>query len=286
MQQSECTYKNNFISSVKINSVIENMAINRPETSVLTKLLLSTDLTKWGHDLSQTKTYSIAYWARKTGYCYSVVKRTIEQLHARGMILIYGKTWNEYLRENGTRVKTRYMLEISISPTFANFLVSLAGKVQAVWQFDYVLQFKMKLENFKRKAQECRNKYLSKAVNILSNSCEQVGIQQLPNSCEQVGIQEPHLLNQRFLNNNTKPINSRAPTAPNGLMNGLSKMMSSISASVNTKKNEWNESVTRFCLLLMMDGMTYNEVGLQMIQQAYCGSIAEFKKYFSPPNIS
>lgn len=165
------------IDLTNLDDKIFSKQLVRSEQALLAKLMQKFKMTSHGHDLTDAKDYSNQYFAQILNVSQETARKAKEKLHARGIILIDGQTWDQYQKE-GRRRKTGHRQTIQLTPEFKNFVVSgLQGLVK--WTFNYCELFKKKLEDLKHRAQGAYQRWFDrqsgKLVPLLGKGSPKIG---------------------------------------------------------------------------------------------------------------
>ena len=115
-----------------------------------------------GHNIDGVYCQPLSFTARTVGRCKETVRRSLERLHALGLVTIDGRTWQASIDEQGRRCSTGMIQEVRLSKKFKKQMgLFLKGAKNLTWPFEVHGGFEKKVEQLREKAKEAKERFMA-----------------------------------------------------------------------------------------------------------------------------
>jgi hypothetical protein len=292
------------IHSIRMNNVLDFLKLGSPGAKALLRHICQrTRICNGGHDLATPISMINDHLARNLDVSRQTIAAHKEFLHASGIILIDGLTWQEYRGEvHGKllRFKTHCVQTITLTEKFVEWMrlsATLKKNHPIIFEAhpEYVTKMQQKVAaNRESKARHfikmAQAMLIEKGITVW-NSCETVSMECTPPKAPEVHIPDAHISrdqDKKLIQYEDNPNRGYGfdPQVgkPKGIIGGLSRSLDLKAAINDIRLKKWTDDATNFCAALLSTGKTYQEVGLKMIEQRYARSMDHFRSLYPPPD--
>lgn len=153
-------------TSVALNQLLNqylSLHLKGTELNLITKIFLNLRCEgDRGHDMDGVYRQSLSFTARTVGRSKETVRRSLERLHAQGLITVDGKTWKASLNDRGKRRSTGMIQEIRISKRLKKQIgMYVKGVKNLSWPFKAHREFEKKADKLRAKSREAKRRFMA-----------------------------------------------------------------------------------------------------------------------------
>lgn len=265
--------ENKILNSIEIQRAISYLQIVKgQEKTLLYKILMLMPFEQKGYDILGTVTAANGSLGKALGVTNETIGRLKESLHARGIIEVDGKTWDQYRYADGRRYRAKWIHRVTLSQSFALSLYD-AAKTKTKINFDgnHHPDFVAKLQDRRKRnlAAVIKSRMLY-VVNNLLESCESIPMSSLSEVAKNISMSSLLNLKGSFLNTQNKASN------PTTVLREVNQNLSNAIGLGKREYKKWTEAVKKICLTLIESGKTVQEVAAIMVKQSYCKNFEHF----------
>lgn len=270
---SVCKQQNLILNSVEIERAISFLQISKgSEKNLLQKIISLTTLKSTGRDILSTVCIANGSLAKALGYSAETIGRLKESLHAKGIIEVDGKNWQDYRYADGNRFRAKWIHRVNLTEAFASAFYQ-AAKTRTKIQFDGMphpeYMEKVKARRERNLAAVLKSRMLW-VVNNLLDSCESISVSSVCEKIKNISMKSVVELKGSYLNTQNKTVN------PATVLNEVNKNLTNAVEHGKRAYKQWTESVKKICVTLIDSGKTYQEVANIMVKQSYCKNFDHF----------
>lgn len=152
-------------TSVELNQILNQYICHHlkgTELALITRFFLNLSCRgRQGHDLDDPYCQPLSYTARTTGKSKETIRRSMEHLHALGLITVDGRDWEQCQNKKSRRRNTGMLQEIRLSSKLKDLMDFFKkGIKKPQWPFGLHEKFQKKVEEFKDKARKAKERFM------------------------------------------------------------------------------------------------------------------------------